>query len=129
MATEYMELRVSPEQAEGLAEFIDFRWGRRSEALGDGIGSDTARLMSEMAALLALHDELLAVKEGDAVVSAPRHLLREMLEDGAGYARESIGWALSGEYGSGEKAQARIRGGKGLMELAHREGLYEGVMV
>lgn len=130
MATERTELRVSPEMAAGLAEFIDYRWDRRSEALGDSIDSDTARLLEEMVALLALHDELLDVKEDEAVVSAPAHLLQELLEDGGDYARVSIGYALQDELGRDrEDVEARIRGCKGLMALAQREGLYEGVMV
>jgi hypothetical protein len=130
MAAERTELRVSPEMAAGLAEFIDFRWGRRSEALGDSIDSDTGRLLEEMVALLALHDELLEVKEDEAVVSAPHHLLQELLADGGDFACETIGYALKGDFGDDkETAQARIRGCKGLMELARREGMYEGVMV
>lgn len=127
MATERMEIRVSPEQAEGLAEFIDHRWYQDQEELTGFIGEDTRHRLSTMMALLDLYDALGNVKESEEVVSAPRQVLRHLLEEGGDYARETISHALRGDYG--EDAQRKIRSGQGLMELARREGLYEGVMV
>lgn len=121
-----MEIHISLDEADALAEFIDFVWDRWAEPLAGGIGEDTARLHAEMGELLSLHDTVGLVGEGEPV-TAPRELLSYLLKEGGEHSRESIGWAMAGDYEPNE-APRKIREAKALMSLAKREGLYEGVM-
>lgn len=56
--TDQMEIRVSPDEAAGLAEFIEHRWYTRQEELTGFISAETRWRLDEMVASLALHEAL-----------------------------------------------------------------------
>lgn len=130
MATEdRMEITISPDEAAGLSEYIEHWWYLKHEELDGWIVAETRSRLDEMAAALDLHEALAGARRGVSI-EAPSSLLRSLLREGSEYACEVVGSALSRDHGDGdEENQRRVNHGKGLMALAHREGLYEGVMV
>lgn len=134
MATDKMTVQVSLAEAGGLLGYIEHKWYQLQEELGGSISDGTRARMDELVALLDLHSELSDAAlhmpdDGSRTITAKRDFLEPLIREGGEYGREVLGSALSGDYGDHKANRTRAFEGKGMMTLAEREGLYEGVMV
>lgn len=115
-------ITFDPDEAAGLRYYVELRLGSVGEEFDSA--EDQRAHLGYIGELLDLRDVLAG---SDPVTYAqPSDLLMHLIEEGGRFAPELISDGLSPRS---SQPHEDVRRGKGLMRLAHRLGLYDGVLV